>query len=131
MFGDNNFFAIDEINNSSFNINSILNFDSSFNEKESNSYLNIPSPQHSFIDENNSNLINKNIKDNEEEKEISEKKIAEIEKNSGKETHVALLPYKNFYEAEEYHQDYYLKNPEAFEKELIESGRKGDKYEQN
>ena len=28
------------------------------------------------------------------------------------------------YEAEEYHQDYYLKNPEAFEKELIESGRK-------
>ena len=55
---------------------------------------------------------------------ITEKKIAEIEKNSGKETHVALLPYKNFYEAEEYHQDYYLKNPEAFEKELIESGRK-------
>ena len=61
---------------------------------------------------------------NEEEKEISERKIADIEKNSGKETHVALLPYKNFYEAEEYHQDYYLKNPEAFEKELIESGRK-------
>ena len=25
-------------------------------------------------------------------------------------------------EAEEYHQDYYFKNPEAFEKELIESG---------
>ena len=61
---------------------------------------------------------------NEEEKEISEKKIADIENNSGKETHVALLPYKNFYEAEDYHQDYYLKNPEAFEKELIESGRK-------
>ena len=61
---------------------------------------------------------------NDEEKEIAEKKLAEIERNSGKETYVALLPYKNFYEAEEYHQDYYLKNPEAFEKELIESGRK-------
>ena len=51
-------------------------------------------------------------------------KIDEIEKSSGKEAQVALLPYKNFYEAEEYHQDYYLKNPEDFEKELIESGRK-------
>ncbi len=61
---------------------------------------------------------------NDEEKEIAEKKLAEIERNSGKETYVALLPYKNFDEAEEYHQDYYLKNPEAFEKELIESGRK-------
>ena len=37
---------------------------------------------------------------------------------------VSLEPYKMFYSAEEYHQDYYLKNPEAFEKELIESGRK-------
>ncbi len=60
----------------------------------------------------------------EAEKEAAEKKIKSIEKSSGKETHVAVLPYKNFYKAEEYHQDYYLKNPEAFEKELIESGRK-------
>lgn len=60
----------------------------------------------------------------EEEKEIAENKIAEIEEKSGKKTHVALLPFKNFYAAEEYHQDYYLKNPEAFEKELKESGRK-------
>lgn len=58
------------------------------------------------------------------EKNLASIKLKEIEKNAGKETHVALLPYKNFYEAEEYHQDYYLKNPEAFEKELIESGRK-------
>lgn len=54
----------------------------------------------------------------------AEMKIKSIEKSSGKETYVAVLPYKNFYKAEEYHQDYYLKNPEAFEKELIESGRK-------
>ena len=58
------------------------------------------------------------------EKEIAKGKIDALEKSSGKKVHVALLPYKNFYEAEEYHQDYYLKNPEEFEKELIESGRK-------
>ena len=28
------------------------------------------------------------------------------------------------YEAEEYHQDYYLKHPKEFEEELISSGRK-------
>ncbi len=60
----------------------------------------------------------------EEEKEKAQSKINALEAASGKKAQVALLPYKNFYEAEEYHQDYYLKNPEAFEKELIESGRK-------
>ena len=60
----------------------------------------------------------------DEEKEIAKAKIAKIEAESGKKVQVELLPYKNFYEAEEYHHDYYLKNPEAFEKELIESGRK-------
>ncbi|MBE5859873.1 MAG: peptide-methionine (S)-S-oxide reductase MsrA [Butyrivibrio sp.] len=66
---------------------------------------------------------------NDEEKDAVTKKIGEIEKkekenNSDRKVQVAVIPYKNFYEAEEYHQDYYLKNPEAFEKELIESGRK-------
>ncbi|WP_035779706.1 peptide-methionine (S)-S-oxide reductase MsrA [Butyrivibrio sp. MC2013] len=60
----------------------------------------------------------------EEEKAKAESRIEELEKSSGKKTYVEVIPYKNFYEAEEYHQDYYLKNPEAFEKELIESGRK-------
>ena len=60
----------------------------------------------------------------EEELQIAKEKLTALEQSSGKKTEVALLPYKNFYEAEEYHQDYYLKNPEAFEKELIESGRK-------
>ncbi len=59
-----------------------------------------------------------------EEKELALAKIDKIERESGKKTYISLEPYKNFYEAEEYHQDYYLKNPEAFEKELIESGRK-------
>lgn len=60
----------------------------------------------------------------DEEREKAEAKIHALEQSSGKKTYIELLPYKNFYEAEEYHQDYYLKNPEAFEKELIESGRK-------
>ena len=61
---------------------------------------------------------------NEEEKTITEQKIAALEAESGKQVQIAVLPYMNFYEAEEYHQDYYLKNPEEFEEELISSGRK-------
>ena len=60
----------------------------------------------------------------EYEKNATMEKIADLEKDSGNKVQIAVLPYKNFYEAEEYHQDYYLKNPEAFEKELVESGRK-------
>lgn len=60
----------------------------------------------------------------EEERELAQQKLRAIEEKTGRKTEVSVLPYKNFYEAEEYHQDYYLKNPEAFEKELIESGRK-------
>ena len=61
---------------------------------------------------------------NEEERDMAAAKIKDLEKESGKQVQIALEPFKSFYEAEEYHQDYYLKNPEAFEKELIESGRK-------
>lgn len=61
---------------------------------------------------------------NDEEKNLAKERIEKLQADSGKEVFVALEPFKSFYEAEEYHQDYYLKNPEAFEKELIESGRK-------
>ena len=61
---------------------------------------------------------------NDEEKQIAESRIKALEEESGKKVQVALEPFKSFYPAEEEHQDYYLKNPEAFEKELIESGRK-------
>ena len=37
---------------------------------------------------------------------------------------VKILEESEFYIAEEYHQDYALKNPELMEKELIESGRR-------
>ena len=42
---------------------------------------------------------------------------------SGKEPCISLEPFRSFWEAEEYHQEYYKKNPEAFRRELIESGR--------
>ena len=64
----------------------------------------------------------------DDEKKTALEKVAKIEKESEKKVLVGNVrkqaSFKNFYEAEEYHQDYYLKNPEAFEKELIESGRK-------
>lgn len=60
----------------------------------------------------------------ETEKRIAEAALKALAEKSDKEVKVSLEPFKSFYDAEEYHQDYYLKNPEAFEKELIESGRK-------
>ena len=60
----------------------------------------------------------------EEEKALAEERIGKLEQESGRTVCVALEPFARFYDAEEYHQDYDLKNPEAFERELIESGRK-------
>ena len=60
----------------------------------------------------------------EEEKNIAIKRLKEIEEKMQKKTYVALEPFKSFYEASDDHQDYYKKNPEEFEKELITSGRK-------
>ncbi len=60
----------------------------------------------------------------DEEKKIAEDRVNKLKADSQKEVFVAIEAFKTFYEAEEYHQDYYLKHPEEFEKELIESGRK-------
>ena len=57
---------------------------------------------------------------NDYQKRVTEEKIATYKEK----VYVSIEKFNSFYEAEEYHQDYYLKNPEAFEKELIESGRK-------
>ena len=60
----------------------------------------------------------------EAQKSICKARISEIEQTFGKKVYIATEPYKSFYPAEEEHQDYYLKHPEEFEQELIESGRK-------
>lgn len=60
----------------------------------------------------------------DKEKEVSEKAIAELEKSSEKKVYIALESFVAFYTAEEEHQNYYIKHPKEFEKELIESGRK-------
>ena len=58
-----------------------------------------------------------------EQKDIAEESIAAMEKASGMKVCISVEPYKNFYPAEEEHQDYYLKHPEEFRQELIDSGR--------
>ena len=60
----------------------------------------------------------------QEQRLISEEGIRQLESESGQKVFISVEPYRNFYTAEEYHQNYDLKNPEAFQKELIESGRK-------
>lgn len=55
-----------------------------------------------------------------------EKKIAELKTATGKIPAVSIEPFRCFYKAEEYHQDYDLKNPEEFQRELIQSGRYGE-----
>ena len=50
--------------------------------------------------------------------------LTALEQESEQKTFVALEGFKFFVPAEEEHQDYYLKHPEEFEQELIDSGRK-------
>ena len=50
-------------------------------------------------------------------------KLEKLERESGKTVYVHLEPFRSFWLAEEYHQDYYLKHPEEFRQELISSGR--------
>ena len=59
----------------------------------------------------------------EEERETAEQGIEKLREESGQNPGIAVEPFKFFVKAEEYHQDYYLKNPEAFQEEMIKSGR--------
>ena len=59
----------------------------------------------------------------ESQQAAAEGKIRTLEETEGKPVYIRVEPFRSFWRAEEYHQDYYLKNPEAFRKELIESGR--------
>lgn len=59
----------------------------------------------------------------EEEQTVAREAIRALEEESGQPVFISLEPFRNFYTAEEEHQDYYRKNPDAFRQELIDSGR--------
>ena len=75
-----------------------------------------------FIDRGASYTLAVYFADEAERKE-TEAQLARLSQASGRAPQVAVEPLKVFYPAEEYHQDYYLKNPAAFEEELRTSGR--------
>ena len=58
-----------------------------------------------------------------EQKEAAEVRLQLLEETSGQPVYIKVEPFKSFYKAEEFHQDYYLKHPEEFRQELIDSGR--------
>ena len=59
----------------------------------------------------------------EDQYQTAQNSIRKLEQTSGKAVQIALEPFRSFWRAEEYHQDYHKKNPDAFQQELIESGR--------
>lgn len=60
----------------------------------------------------------------ETQRRITKERIRRLETDSGRPVYISVEPFKTFYRAEEEHQDYYRKNPEAFRQELIDSGRR-------
>lgn len=76
-----------------------------------------------FIDRGHSYTLAVYYKDDSEASVVKEK-IQHLADKTGRTVHVSVERFICFWPAEEYHQQYYLKNPEAFEKELRDSGRK-------
>ena len=60
----------------------------------------------------------------EAQRTAAEGRLKELEDTAGLPVYICVEPFRSFYKAEEYHQDYYRKNPKEFEEELIASGRK-------
>ena len=58
-----------------------------------------------------------------EQKIIADEMLEKLAQEAGKTPFIAVEAFKSFYTAEECHQDYDLKNPDAFHRELVESGR--------
>ena len=65
---------------------------------------------------------------NEKQKKIAEEEIALLDQSGRykKKVNIELIPFKVFYPAEEYHQDYYKKNPWRYKFYRYNSGR--DQY---
>ena len=57
------------------------------------------------------------------QQKAAEAAVRALAEESSQDVFVSIEPFTAFYRAEEEHQDYYLKHPEEFRKELIESGR--------
>jgi methionine-S-sulfoxide reductase len=60
---------------------------------------------------------------NEAQRAVAESGIQALERESSRTVYISVEPFSTFYTAEEEHQDYYLKHPEEFKQELLDSGR--------
>ena len=79
-------------------------------------------PDGQFIDRGHSYTLAVYYLNNTQRKAV-QSGILTLEAEEGMEAFIALEPFKSFWPAEEYHQDYYRKHPEEFKQELIDSGR--------
>lgn len=79
-----------------------------------------------FIDRGHSYTCAVYVTDGEQRR-VTEDAIARIEAEYGRQVCVSVEPFERFWRAEEYHQDYAKKNPEAYAEEYESSGRAAER----